>query len=77
MIKASVVLGLLKSLETYVARLESLKPGSLEEWNQGFIVHQYLGVDPVRVFTVMTNDLDDFRQFAEYIGNYLRREGVI
>jgi hypothetical protein len=36
MIKASVVIGLLKSLETYVTRLESLKPASLNEWNQDF-----------------------------------------
>ena len=41
------------------------------------IVHQYLGVDPVKVLDVMQNHLDDFRKFSEYIVEYLQREGFL
>jgi uncharacterized protein YutE (UPF0331/DUF86 family) len=41
------------------------------------IEHQYLSVDPQKVYDVMQNHLDDFVAFQRHISNYLRREGYL
>ena len=141
MLKLKIILGLLNSLEVYIAKLESIKPTSIDDWKVDFenywavshglqiavqhvtdisahilaaqnlaapsdykeallelgrnkivptdfaekisgmagfrniVVHQYLGVDPQKVFDIIQNDLPDFGAFAGYIYDYLRREG--
>lgn len=35
------------------------------------LVHLYVEVDPVKVFEIVQQDLDDFDTFAKYIGDYL------
>ena len=143
MLKIDVVLELLHALNLYVAKLEELRPDSLEMWKtdlenywailhglqvaiqlvvdisnhilsagslaapadykaallelgrnrilptefadkisgmagmRNIIVHRYLGIDPQKVFMVVHDDLDDFKTFADYIYDYLRREGYL
>jgi uncharacterized protein YutE (UPF0331/DUF86 family) len=42
---------------------------------RNIVVHQYLTVDPVRVYEHLQHGLGDFEQFIGYIYEYLRREG--
>jgi uncharacterized protein YutE (UPF0331/DUF86 family) len=42
---------------------------------RNIVVHQYLTVDPVRVYEHLQHGLDDFEQFIDHIYEYLRREG--
>ncbi len=41
------------------------------------VVHEYLTVDPGIVHWVLRDGLAEFEQFAEYIEDYLRREGLL
>jgi uncharacterized protein YutE (UPF0331/DUF86 family) len=44
---------------------------------RNIVVHEYLTVDPVRVYRHLQHGLDDFEQFIYYIYEYLREEGYI
>lgn len=44
---------------------------------RNLIVHRYGGLDPDKVFAVLTSDLDDFRRFSEFVYTYLRRRGYL
>jgi uncharacterized protein YutE (UPF0331/DUF86 family) len=35
------------------------------------LVHLYVEVDPVKVFNIIQQNLDDFDRFAKYVGDYL------
>ncbi len=41
---------------------------------RNLLVHEYADVDLVRVYGVLQTQLDDFRQFAEYVKNYLDKD---
>jgi uncharacterized protein YutE (UPF0331/DUF86 family) len=44
---------------------------------RNIVVHEYLTVDPARVYEHLQHGLNDFEQFIYYIYEYLRREGYI
>ena len=41
------------------------------------VIHEYLVVDPAKVYQLLVAGPDDFRVFAGYITKYLQRTGVI
>lgn len=44
---------------------------------RNILVHEYLTVDPARVYEILQNRLDDFEQFIEYIYDYLDCHGYL
>ena len=44
---------------------------------RNIIIHEYLTVDPAKVYNVLQAGLDDFRAFAQYITEYLEKSGAL
>jgi uncharacterized protein YutE (UPF0331/DUF86 family) len=41
------------------------------------LVHEYLVVDPAKVYQFLQTGLDDFRAYIEYVSEYLRKTGTV
>ncbi|HJW83531.1 MAG TPA: DUF86 domain-containing protein, partial [Anaerolineae bacterium] len=44
---------------------------------RNIIIHEYLTVDPEKVYNVLQAGLDDFRAFAKYVTGYLEKSGTL
>ena len=40
---------------------------------RNILVHEYLAIDPARVYAALTGGLDDLREFGKQISEYLRK----
>lgn len=44
---------------------------------RNIVIHEYLTVDPARVYELLHSGLDDFRAFARYVLEYLEQTGAL
>ena len=43
---------------------------------RNIVIHEYLVVDPIKVYELLQTGPDDFRAFARYVVDYLRQSGA-